>query len=63
MGSDLAEQFAVARRVLEEADEALGMYLSRLMRSGTAVRWRTRPQPCVPMADTGCGRRSCNRPR
>ena len=36
MGRELAEKFAVARRVFEEADEALGFALSRLCFEGPA---------------------------
>src|SRR6185503_4303272 len=34
MGKDLAEKFAVARRVFEEADDALGFAISRLCFEG-----------------------------
>src|SRR4029078_7491687 len=36
MGKDLAEKFAVARRVFEEADDALGFAISRLCFEGPA---------------------------
>lgn len=36
MGADLAERFPAARAVFEQADEALGFALSRLMREGPA---------------------------
>jgi [acyl-carrier-protein] S-malonyltransferase len=36
MGKDLAEQFAVARQVFEEADDALGFSISRLCFEGPA---------------------------
>ncbi|MCV5446203.1 acyltransferase domain-containing protein, partial [Escherichia coli] len=36
MGRELAENFAVARQVFEEADEALGFALSRLCFQGPA---------------------------
>ncbi|HEY3579948.1 MAG TPA: ACP S-malonyltransferase, partial [Pyrinomonadaceae bacterium] len=36
MGKDLAEKFAVAREVFEEADEALGFAISRLCFEGPA---------------------------
>ena len=36
MGAELAQAFAPAREVLEEADDALGLALSRLMREGPA---------------------------
>jgi [acyl-carrier-protein] S-malonyltransferase len=36
MGKDLAEQFAVARQVFEEADDALGFAISRLCFEGPA---------------------------
>ena len=36
MGKDLAEKFAVARRVFEEADDALGFAISRLCFDGPA---------------------------
>jgi len=36
MGSDVAEQYPVAAAVIEQADELLGMEISRLMREGPA---------------------------
>lgn len=36
MGSDLAEKYEAARKVFEEADDALGFHISRLCFSGTA---------------------------
>jgi len=36
MGRDLAEEFAVARQVFEEADDALGFAISRLCFDGPA---------------------------
>ncbi|HKV33220.1 MAG TPA: hypothetical protein VJP89_02755, partial [Pyrinomonadaceae bacterium] len=36
MGKELAEKFPVARRVFEEADEALGFAISRLCFEGPA---------------------------
>src|SRR5690349_5550960 len=36
MGKDLAEKFAIARQVFEEADDALGFAISRLCFDGPA---------------------------
>ena len=49
MGRDLAENFACARAVFEEADRALGFSLSKLCFEGTAeeLRLTANTQPAI----------------
>ncbi|MCZ6489288.1 MAG: ACP S-malonyltransferase [Acidobacteria bacterium] len=49
MGRELSEKHAVARRTLEEADQALGFPLSRLCWDGPAeeLQWTANTQPAI----------------
>src|SRR6201981_2241025 len=58
MGKELAEQHAVARRVFEEADEALGYKLSQLCFEGPEEQLRLTEvtQPAILTASVAAGR-------